>query len=121
MADSVRFPCMPFPPCFLVCTRDDIYEDEHGRQWVAAKVETSSHSPYCSKIETCVTVHLWQMTTLFQEPSPDSLKTFNFLPRTWRLESRNTYRGADAMHWRLVNHSQFYGTEELVLMLDSRS
>jgi T-cell leukemia/lymphoma 1B len=63
-------------------------------------------SLYSLQIETCVTVHLWQMTTLFQEPSPDSLKTFNFLPRTWRLESRNTYRGADAMHWRLVNHSQ---------------
>ncbi|XP_021035323.1 protein TCL1B4-like isoform X2 [Mus caroli] len=120
MAASVCFPRIPFPPCFLVCIRDDIYEDENGRQWVAAKVETSSHSPYFSKIETCVTVHLWQMTTLPQEPSPKSLKNFNFLPTKWRLESRNTYRGSDAMHWRLLNHSQFYGPEELVLMLDSR-
>ena len=61
----------------------------------------------CSlQIETCVTVHLWQMTRYPQEPAPYNPMNYNFLPMTWRLASMNTYRGTDAMHWRLLNHSQ---------------
>ena len=63
-------------------------------------------SLYSLQIETCVTVHLWQMTRYPQEPAPYNPMNYNFLPMTWRLASMNTYRGTDAMHWRLLNHSQ---------------
>ncbi|EDL18768.1 protein TCL1B3 [Mus musculus] len=114
MADSVHFPWMPFPPRFLVCTRDDIYEDENGRQWVVAKVETS-RSPYGSRIETCITVHLQHMTTIPQEPTPQQPINNNSLPTMWRLESMNTYTGTDGTYWRLLDHSQMGDTLQLIL------
>ncbi|XP_021058399.1 protein TCL1B4-like [Mus pahari] len=120
MAAGVRSSCLTLPPRFLICTRDDIYEDEDGRQWVAAKVETCSNSPFYYRIGTCITVHLCQMTILPREPSPESLTNFNFLPTMWSLESRNIYWGSDGMHWRLLNHYKGFGPEELILMLESR-
>ncbi|XP_021058429.1 protein TCL1B4-like [Mus pahari] len=120
MAAALRPPWLPFPPRFLVCTREDIYEDENGRQWVVAKVETCSNSPCGNRIGTYVTVHLCQMTTLPREPSPDSFRNLNYLPTMWSLKSTSTYWGSDSMHWRLLNHYQFNGPEELILMLESR-
>uniref|UniRef100_A0A8C6GA16 Uncharacterized protein n=1 Tax=Mus spicilegus TaxID=10103 RepID=A0A8C6GA16_MUSSI len=63
-------------------------------------------SLYSLQFETCVTVHLWHLTRFPQEPAPYNPMNYNFLPTTWRLASMNTYRGTDAMHWRLLNHSQ---------------
>ncbi|EDL18772.1 protein TCL1B2 [Mus musculus] len=105
-------------PQVLISTGPGFYEDEHHRLWMVAKLETCSHSPYCNKIETCVTVHLWQMTRYPQEPAPYNPMNYNFLPMTWRLASMNTYRGTDAMHWRLLNHSQVGDTVQLILMLE---
>ncbi|XP_021058363.1 protein TCL1B2-like [Mus pahari] len=116
MAAAVFYPPRPLPQV-LVSIRQGIYEDEQHRLWRVAKLETCSHSPYCSRIGTCITVHLWQMTRFPEEPTLYSPMNYNSLPTMWRLESTNTYRGTDAMYWRLLSHSQFGVTEQLILMV----
>ncbi|XP_031213599.1 T-cell leukemia/lymphoma protein 1B [Mastomys coucha] len=104
-------------PQFLTSPRLGIYEDEHHKLWMVAKLESCSYSPVFNRLGSCLTVYLWQMTRFPQEPIPSSSTNFNCLPRTWRLDSMNTYWGTDSMLWRILDHSQFGDTEQLVLML----
>jgi hypothetical protein len=63
---------------------------------------------YCSlyslQRRTHVTVHLWKLIP--QQVIPFNPLNYDFLPTTWKLESRNIYWATDGTHWRLLDHSQ---------------
>ncbi|EDL18770.1 protein TCL1B1 [Mus musculus] len=113
MAAAAFDPLGPLP-VYLVSVRLGIYEDEHHRVWIVANVETS-HSSHGNRRRTHVTVHLWKLIP--QQVIPFNPLNYDFLPTTWKLESRNIYWATDGTHWRLLDHSQLGDTEQLILML----
>jgi hypothetical protein len=61
MAYAVTLPQRSLPH-ILVFTRQGIYEDEHHKPWMVAKLEACPHPPFWDRLGVCITVHLWQVT-----------------------------------------------------------
>ncbi|XP_028620242.1 protein TCL1B2-like [Grammomys surdaster] len=111
-------PPQMLPPHILILRRPGIYEDEYYRLWLVTNLDICTHSPYCNRLRTCISVHLCQVVSFPHEITSTTPSNLNYLPRMWRLYSMGTYRGSDAMVWRVSEHFQVGNTVRLILRMD---
>ncbi|XP_049626703.1 T-cell leukemia/lymphoma protein 1B-like [Suncus etruscus] len=117
----------PYPRCLWLRV-PGIYEDEHGRTWVAFVRRVSFSNQFIKRINWVpkvpgerpmnrLIVSLWKIPIRLQAPQGMVNPVVATLPRMWHLHPERRYLATDSRFWEILDYYQMGFREQLTMGL----
>ncbi|XP_040598479.1 protein TCL1B5-like [Mesocricetus auratus] len=105
------------PPCNLTYVSPGNYRDEKQRLWMVVSHEFTPDNTHNWPGDSLI-IRMQQVSKVSQEAPSSVSPCLAYIPTKWVQYSLILYLGSDNRFWKLMDHIQIGGREQLDLKLD---